>query len=1428
MRAVFRVLGAALVATGLALGQPANHVYTDDSLVAADTLARAGELVASGNHAEAARALQRLLEDEGDRVIVSTSDPDLYDGVRARVHAAILASPELAAEYRLLFSATAQSLLAAGEIERVESAHLLTPAGFEAALRLTQLHLEAGRFDAARLVIQQLEQHPDRRAKGAADAAALLAVLARYIDRPEVWAAADRWGAQAGAAAPVRQPYSPPPILNERIYSPLVGGVAPPSAGVPSRPLWSQDLAAEPVKAGGSPRVTSPGGALPSRAAAALWIYPTIVGDTMVVNDGATIRALDRFTLEQRWQARPAPAPGIEEQAPDVIRQQRAQRALQYSIEDASTVTVAGPLALSVTGLAQQGTRDGDPRLHAVEMATGRVRWSILVAQLDLRLRHSSVRGPILVSADTAVVCLRKSVPAQRIVSQYLVGIDIWTGAARWVRHVGSAGSLPYQRDRRMADTPAIDRGVVYAADQLGVCGAFDAHTGRPLWVRRTPSIELGSSQTSVSMSWESNGPVVFDHAIALLGADHRDILLLDRDTGGLLARRSANAFGDPWYLLRADTYLVAVGRDQIASIEASRFADFDAPVRATPRLANGAIQGRVVSCGNSFAVPSPAGLTFVNPADPSSLSLVALERTGISLPLGDQVLVVDDGAAHSYLTWEAADGLLAQRMAADPNDPRPAVAAADLAYRGGRHDRIAPTADLALRAVEREPDSDTNVAARARLFDSLFEMLRAVDPASPAATANLPPPLSVAVKEEIVPRLERAAATPTQRVAGAFAIGRLREDQRRAGDAVDAYQRILADPVLSDTLWVGNSHTVRANIEATRRLWDVVRRDGPRVYAAYDARAAAESTALGATPLVEAIESIARRYPAAGAAPGLWLRAADAHEVSGDTRNAITALYSALAGAEMLANGRPLPLPTELGEAGGRLLRTLERADRVAAASHVLASLRARHPGVALTFRGAPIDAASLASELSTRLASVSRFPRVGSAVMGDAQSIEGWTLMPPLSRAGTWLASDHVVLISQARQQIALWGQSGGVWDENSGPDRLQLLWSRPFREKAPVLVRSGPDSVFLFWATPNGATMERIDAVGGRTRWETAPFHGHFPADPAFQQRLIDAGGNAVRFDTPLEGQARLDGMMVALDEEILALVERSGRLALFDVQTGRLLHAITVPIGAVFDLDVAAGRVVVSGIAQTPGHDLGALAATPLTLCYDARAGRLLRRIEPPTGQVRWVRLTADDRVLVAYDGGVTCTSIASGQHLWTMSALATAASLDAWVFGDRMFILNGDRQLFAGSIADGAVSARPIDTRDHLQVASRIDAFRLSPPHTGYAFATSRGVVVVSEHGEVVGMDSVPDDAGMIPPVPAEQVFVALEAVDRVADPNRPGYALHFLAAPDGSLLATHRLLLWDPPSAIAALDGRVVVTAGSVTTVYPVPAEAMR
>src|SRR5690606_16046254 len=103
-----------------ASAQGPNPVYPDDSPVAAETLSRVAEFIAARNDSEAVRELQKLLDEQPDRVVPAEGQPDLFISVRARVHALLLSNRRLLDLYRAAEEARARQQLSAGDHEGVE------------------------------------------------------------------------------------------------------------------------------------------------------------------------------------------------------------------------------------------------------------------------------------------------------------------------------------------------------------------------------------------------------------------------------------------------------------------------------------------------------------------------------------------------------------------------------------------------------------------------------------------------------------------------------------------------------------------------------------------------------------------------------------------------------------------------------------------------------------------------------------------------------------------------------------------------------------------------------------------------------------------------------------------------------------------------------------------------------------------------------------------------------------------------------------------------------------------------------------------------------------------------------------------------------------------------------------------------------------
>lgn len=1444
----FLVLAACLAFAGGARAQVPNPVYVDVSPVARDALLRAGELASGGNLPGAARELQKLLDESPDRVVADDADPDLFVPVRARVHAMLLASPPLLTQYLATEESRAREMLAPGTLEAaraVESTRLLTTAGFEAAMRVAQWRLESACFEAARLTLEQLEEHPRLRDPASArQAAELYWTVGRYLegDRPEVRRRAERWSALAGVPVPGDAPAERPPELATPVLSPLTVTSTLDVSGVPSRPLWSVPI--EPPGASEAPP-PAPNTVVEGKDPEGLWILPTVAGDTLYLNDGTWITARDRFTLQLRWAVEPGRAGG--DDARWAARNLGLMRGAGRAIEDNNSVTLAGRIVLATTGLARDGSREGDPRTHALDADTGRLLWSVHVPALDPQLESGSVRGPALADGDTVVVMVRKSAMARRVVSTYLVGLALRTGELRWVRLIASAGALPFSRERRIGDVPTMRGGVVYVVDPIGAAGAVEASTGRPVWVRRLPVVTMGDT----SLPWRFGAPLVSGPSVFALTPDRREALVMGCADGRITGRRPSRDLGEPGYLLAAGGRLAAVGDARIAFVPMD---DLTAgPVVSSRAVAEGGLRGRSVVSGSRVLAPHAGGLVSIDPDRPTEAIDAALSAPGTPMPVPDQLIVLDSREVHSYLAWPVAQRLLRDRMAARPEDPDPAVTYAELAFRAGHGVEVAGAADRALAAIERDPSA--RAAARARLFESLREMVSATQDRWGAPPDPSRPGLDLPDLAAVIDRLGRAALTAEERLTHVMATGRLHEAALAPTRAIEAYQRILADANLSAASWRGPTTRVRAEVEAAARIRRIVLENGAGSYAAFDAEADAAVAALGPSATSEALEAVAHRYPAAAAGAAVWARIAEARDRAGLRDGAIDALTEALSAVEFSRRaGRAVDASLE-GAVAGRLVAELAARDRVFSASRLLASIRRDRPGLALSDRGRPLDAAGLAADLSRRLSALERLPRVGPAVRPEAQTLRDWALMTPTLREHAATPCEHVMMVAPREGKVALWGVgSGSPADASRGPEHLTMLWSRPYERFPPVLLRVDPESVDLLWdLRERGASVERIDAVTGATRWKTEPLRELFRDAPGHRERLELDG---VRFDTELDKGVEARHLVCASDGIVLALAERIGRVAAFDARTGATLWRTVSEVSRVHDLDVGGGIVAIGGSSTPAGNASAVARLDPLVVVHDARTGAIVRRLADLRAPVRWLRAVPPAGTpapgLVICAGAITGVDPRREGASWSIEGGPAFEALDAWVFGDRLFVLTRDRELWLVALADGGVADAPLETFDRLKDGGPVQAVRAPAEGPGaVAFLGARGVLVYDTgapggppSARLIGIDALSrstglgafPDAGVAPdlvtPVPCRGGYIALETWPARLPDGRTAYTLHRLDGRTGKMVGTSAsLVLFDAPRKLGVLDGRIIVTtgtSGSVTVVYSAPEEATK
>ena len=1358
---------------------PENPVYVDDSTNAKDVLARLDELKRQGSVAEAVRAVQRLLDTESDRVL-ATTDADRFGPVRRIVHEKLLTDPELLAAYRSAEEPEASRQLEAGAFERVARSRFLTPSGIEAALRVAQLQLERAAFHASLITLTEIESHPDF-ASLRPDAAGLLSMLSGYLSpRPDEMLA--RWGAGTNA-----DPILPPPWSMPDVVGPTRPGPRTQLDGIIPRPLTSADLSPlqEMPDSGeelrfGTERQTNDDSVF-------AWTLPTVVDDVVYTNDGETITAWDRFTLRLNWRVR-----RVDPVEDGLFTRRDIRRRQSRRIEDSSEVTVAGDRLLAVTGLPVSGLRQGDPRLHCLDRASGRVYWSVDPADLDPALEGGSIRGPAVTAEGVAVVAVRKWARERRTVSIYLVGIDLDTGARRWVRLVGSAGALPFQTAGRFPERMTVCDGIIYRGDEIGLVAAIEMDTGRPVWVRRFRSVQLYDNE--VRPPWSSSGPIVRGPDIITIEPSRERLVALDRATGELRGALSADRFAKPNYLLATGERLVCVSTNRVAWTDLGTFPD--GTVRVSDELASPPVVGRVAVTGEELIVPRNGLVTTLDLATRQTRSR-EIDEPGNLLALDGQLLAADESSLHSYMVWDVASQLLQERLGQDPSNPAPAATLAELAFRAGRFDQIVGPVDRALDAIRRNPAQHEET--RRDLFGSVLGML---DPATRRAgdgegaeAANIS---DTTLLSALTERLEALAETPEEMVSHRLIQSALREAVGDVPGAIEALQSILGDEFMAASFWRGGQLTIRSDLEASRRVGRLLTEHGWSAYGDFEREAAAQYAVAGPDASIEDLQRLARQYPFSTLAPRFWLESARANESPAGARRLLEGVRS----LETLHRLGAAIEPEAAGELFALALRSLVADGRGAEAARLL-DLHARNfPEIALRIGGVEVAADDLLGSELTAAETPDR-ARIGIAIDTSAEPRleQGRMLTPGMNNARS-VPSDMVLLASPSGRLIRLLAlDSRGA---------LRERWSRGVQAE-PILLELTKTSALVAWLDPEGPRLENISAADGSTIWETKPFEPLGLRDGIQRASLLSG------FITPLEGRVLSDQVLITGDDRILAVAERSGRIVAIDRRTGSEVWRGQSEVERVFDIALGAGVLVVAGTAPDATDTWKTKIVT-----QEVRTGEITSRLDDAPGMVRWLRITDDHQLIAGMDRGLICVDLTESQVRWMLADEPTVSSIEAWVVDDSLFLLDQGLRLWRVDVPSGRLIRPDLETRGRLSNRSGIQVRAVDGR---VSFASASGIVVYDGAGDLVGIDVFDTVGALIPSEHGRDVIAMIDAAPVPSPDGFGSYMLYLMANDSARLLAQYPVRTHATPESVGLMDGKILISAGEATLVIDAPAE---
>lgn len=1353
-----------------------NPVYVDDSTAAADAIAQARARLAAGDATEAVRLLQEVLDAEGDRLLPSDGDQDLFVTVRRRVHSEILDRPELLTRHRAIFGAAADARLNAGDEAGVARSYFLTSAGLDATIRLAERRLEAAQFDVAWRTLEPAVSHPDFLGERAARAAALLDRIRMYTEARGADLLAARFADSLGTPGPADAPLLPAPPLNLGLSTLEVG----PDVALDdlvARPLASAPLP-RPAPSAEPDQRSAPTRRAAGRFTPLHYVLPTVTQQAVYVNDGRSVSAYERFTLGMIWRT---------DYADDEQRRTQTSHVTsgRNAIEDLAAVAVSGRFAVAVGGIATRGVREDNDEAHAFDALSGVARWSVSVDDIAPVLAEGSYRGPAVIDQGVAVLGVMKSIKERRLLSFYLVGLDLVTGQTRWIRPLGSSGTLPYGAVAKIADIPVLTDGLIFQMDSLGFIAATDTVTGDLRWIRRLP---VQNTINPIRRTWDGSRPVVHAGVVYTTTPDRRSVLALDAETGLILSSRPASDFRDPEYLLAADGHLVAVAEERITSLAFESFTDGAATPAVILEARGSSIDGRVAVAGPRVLVPTPEGVRVAraDAAGPEEARLAPLDRAGNLVALESELVVADATRLHTYLIWDTAERVLRERMAASPHDPAPAVTFVELAHRAGRNDRILPAVDAALAAIARNPLDDHNARARSRLFESLWSMVAPDD--RRGALPGIPPELEPA----LIDRLGQAASTPPQRVRFLLAEGSIHEANDAGERAVAAYQRILDTPTLSETKFDSAGVEARADAEAAKGLTRVVRRHGAGVYRAFAAEADRALASLGAQSDPSLFAAIAKRYPVAPAASRAWLRAAEQYERQGRPRRALAALEDAHSAAE-----NSLERDAEfLGELTGRLIVALIDAGRLeSAAAAIRRARQTGMPGLIPTVRGEDASLDSLSERVRARRASAGRLPDIGlPPENARTELLPGWIVERTLLSPDTQPTTESALLRSDDAIALFRTNHTGGVRE----------VWRAPMQAGAVTLANTW-DAVYILEPGERVRRIVRIDRDTGAVVWRGSLSNDFIPADDT---GLVTAG------------------VFVAMDHRTMAFVRTDGAAEAIDLDSGARLWSRPAILPAVADAAADADTLLIIGSLDRPQRGREADIIRPAALTIDLRTGETIERLEPALGALRWARLTSDGVAILGGDAGVLAYDLLRERQQWLAEDLVGVRTIDAWPVGDRVIILGDDASLWQIDFGDGRPRARPLETLGRLTRTIQIgESPRIAAVGDHLVVTSLNGLLAFDRAGELVGADRRADDLPVAIGAIGAAYAVTATINPAFVDAGALWHDLYIFGAKSGSIAQRRLINLEARPDRIALLDGRILISAGKAVLVIDAPAQ---
>lgn len=713
-----------LLALGLCLASYAfgqeNPVYVDESHVARQVLEQADAVTAT-NPAEAVRLLQELLDTAGHQVVsvMDAPEPIWFRSVRRLVRDRYLQNPVLLDTMRTTFEGQARILLEDGRLDELLLRLPLTEAGLEATLRLGMGAIERGELHRGRLLLESALESPDLDQDSQRTALYGLGTVATLLeDEPGLELIHRQLDDMGPAGTSTREALD---SIRLRVVDDGTRTVTDVGPEASLEELVVQSIWTVPLDQSLFNRREELAGSLGSFGQTDLeglssegWfttVVPAVRGDTVYVNLGETVLALDALTGNTRWSS--------------TRRQQDLRLDPTERPASADFMALQDRYLVTATGHLYAAERSGTGHLLCFDAITGSIRWGL---QVD---GHPAIEqsdglyicSPPVIHEGTVFVLARKISP-QQLTSDVLVAIDLVEGEIDWARWISSTGRM---RRNIVTNTmaPTAHDGRIHVATGTGAVASIDAADGDLLWVQRLTPPSLTTSPSGANRPYTHHQPVLVEAGLVCIAPDGDEVLVLDPDTGSIRRADPAtnpDRWNHPVYLIAAGDDLISIGRD----VRCFDGGDLDALrwVLDVGDDASSIPTGRVQALDHSLIVPMRDRILQVDRRTGTITRELPVDRSGNVLVAGPQLLVASANELDAFTAFDRARDLLAGRIVDEPESIDARLDLVRLAARAQQTDLLnSSIRDLLDRLPDEEADRSEQV--RDRLMVHLVDAIR-------------------------------------------------------------------------------------------------------------------------------------------------------------------------------------------------------------------------------------------------------------------------------------------------------------------------------------------------------------------------------------------------------------------------------------------------------------------------------------------------------------------------------------------------------------------------------------------------------------------------------------------------------------------------------------------------------------------------------